>query len=176
MLNAFRAPLALAALGLAALALAPQGAFAHEYKAGTITIGHPWSRAAPPGAKVAAGYVTLTNTGSEPDRLVEATAELAGRGEIHEMAVDANGVMTMRPLPQGVEVPPGATVALQPGGLHLMFLDLSALPQKDKRFKGTLRFEKGGTVEVEYAVEAMGGSAGHDHGGAAAPAEDHSSH
>src|SRR5690606_8907530 len=116
-------------------------ASAHDYTAGDIAIGHPFSREAPAGAKVAAGYLTLKNNGTEADRLVSATAEIAGRAEIHEMAVDAKGVMTMRPV-EGVEVPAGGEVALKPGSYHLMFLDLTRLPKKDERFAGTLTFEK----------------------------------
>lgn len=135
-------------------------AAAHDYTAGDISIGHPVSRAAPQGAKVAAGYVTLKNGGPEADRLVSATAEIAGRAEIHEMKVDDKGVMTMRPV-EGVDIPAGGEVALKPGSYHLMFLDLTKLPAKGERFAGTLTFEKAGTVEVEFAVEAMGGHDAH---------------
>ncbi len=136
-----------------------QPLWAHEFAVGSIEIEHPWSRAVPNGAKVAAGYLTLSNEGSVPDRLVAATAEIAGRVEIHEMAVDGNGVMTMRPLAQGLEVPAGGEVALQPGSFHIMFLDLKAPPEAGKPFKGTLTFAKAGTVAVEYAVEPLGGGA-----------------
>lgn len=131
--------------------------FAHEFKAGSIEIEHPWSRAVPQGARVAAGYLTPTNGGGEPDRLIAATAEIAGRTEIHGMAVDSDGVMTMRPLPNGLEVPGGGGVALKPGSYHIIFLDLTAEPKQGKPFKGTLTFERGGTVDVEYAVEPLGG-------------------
>ena len=138
---------------------------AHEFEAGTIAIDHPWSREAPEGAKVAAGYVVLRNAGSEPDRLLSATGEIAGRTEIHEMAVDDKGVMTMRPV-DGVEVPAGGEAALKPGSYHIMFFELERLPKKGESFAGTLTFEKAGTVEVEFAVEAMGGGhGGHGHAG-----------
>jgi copper(I)-binding protein len=136
---------------------------AHEFKAGDLEIDHPWSRATPPGAKVAAGYAVIRNAGSEPDRLVAVSGEIAGRGEIHEMAVDASGVMTMRPV-EGVEIPAGGTAELKPGGFHIMFLDLSAGAKEGERFKGTLTFEKAGTVEVEFAVEGMGAAPAHEHG------------
>ena len=143
-----------------------QPLWAHEFKAAELEIVHPWSRATPEGARVAAGYVLIRNNGSQPDRLVSATGEIAGRTEIHEMAVDANGVMTMRPLADGLEVPAGGEAELKPGGFHIMFLDLTRGPKEGETFKGTLTFEKAGTVEVEYAVEAMGGGSGHGgHGG-----------
>ena len=81
------------------------------------------------------------------------------------MSVDGNGVMTMRPV-EAIEIPAGGTAELKPGGFHIMFLDLKMGAVEGERFKGTLTFEKAGTVEVEFAVEAMGGAGGHEgHGG-----------
>ena len=136
---------------------------AHEFKVGDLVIGHPWSRATPAGAKVAAGYLKITNNGTEADRLVAVSAEIAAKGEIHEMAVDDKGVMTMRPLADGVEIPAGETVELKPGSFHLMFMPLGQPAVEGERFKGTLTFEKAGTVDVEFAVESMGGGHGGGH-------------
>jgi len=159
-------------IGIAALAILLVFALApplraHEFKAGDIHVGHPWSRATLPGAKVAAGYLTLRNDGAAADRLVSATAEIAAKVEIHEMKVDDKGVMTMRPLAGGVEIAPGAEVKLAPGGIHLMFMDLGQPAQEGVRFKGTLTFEKAGTIDVEFAVDAMGAApaqGGNTHG------------
>ena len=154
-------------LFLLALAMAfasPAGA--HDYNIGSLTIGHPWVRATPKGAAVAGGYLKITNKGKEADRLIGGSAAFAGRVEIHEMS-EESGVMKMRHLPKGIEIKPGETVELKPGAVHVMFMDLKVPLVKDQkpRPKGTLVFEKAGTVEVEYAVEAVGGSPGeHDHG------------
>ena len=157
-----------AALSAAALAAAmsfAHAASAHEFKLGDLTIGHPWSRATLPGAKVAAGYLTVQNAGSAPDRLVSVTAGIAGKGEIHEMTVK-DGVMNMRPLAEGIEIPAGGEVKLEPGSDHLMFKQLKAPAVEGVKFPGTLTFEKAGTVEVEFAVEKAGGEADHSaHGG-----------
>lgn len=148
---------AVAALACAlSFAFAP-AAFAHEFKIGSIEIEHPWSRATPNGAKVAGGYAAFNNEGSTPDRLVSATAEIAGRTEIHEMGVK-DGVMTMRPLPDGLAIPAKGEAALAPGGVHLMFLDLKRQLKQGETFPGTLTFEKAGTVNVQFAVEAIGAS------------------
>jgi copper(I)-binding protein len=154
-------------LMLAAAVLLMAGpAGAHDYTVGTLKIAHPWARATPKGSKVAGGYLKITNNGKETDRLVGGSAAFAGRFEIHEMAMDG-GVMKMRHLPKGLEIKPGETVELKPGSFHLMFMDLKEPLVKDQkpRPKGTLVFEKAGTVEVEYAVEAIGGapSGGHHH-------------
>ncbi len=141
----------------AAFALIVNSAFAAEYKAGSIQIKDPWARATPKGSEVAGGYITLINTGSEPDRLIGGSNAFAGKFEIHEMSMDG-GVMKMRMMPKGIEIKPGQTVEFKPGSYHLMFVGLKQPFEKGKRVKGTLQFEKGGTVEVEYAVEAIGGT------------------
>jgi copper(I)-binding protein len=148
----------------ALLALGAPAALAHEYKAGSLEIKHPWARATPKGAAVAGGYMTIINKGTTADRLTGGSTAVAGKFEIHEMKIE-QGVMKMRPLPQGLEIKPGATVELKPGSYHLMFLQLKAPFEQGKRVKGTLTFEKAGTVEVEYAVEAIGGAPAADHGG-----------
>jgi len=75
--------------------------------------------------------------------------------------------MKMRPLANGIEIKPGETVKLAPGSYHLMFVGVTEPFKQGQRVKGTLQFEKAGTVDVEYAVEAVGGTPkmDHDHGG-----------
>jgi copper(I)-binding protein len=80
------------------------------------------------------------------------------------MSMD-NGVMKMRMLPKGIEIKPGQTVELKPGSYHLMFVGISQPVEQGKRVKGTLEFEKAGKVDVEYAVEAIGGSPKGEHSG-----------
>ena len=148
-------PVPFRAAAILALALAAAPALAHDYKAGALSIGHPWARATPNGAKVGGGYLTVTNTGTEPDRLVGATLNGADHVEIHSMTMEGS-VMKMAPVPDGLALAPGATVTLSPGGFHMMFVDLKAPLKKGERIAGTLRFEKAGTVPVEFAVEAIG--------------------
>ena len=123
-------------LRAAVLALVANVASAHEYKAGSLEIKHPWARATPKGAAVAGGYMTIINSGTSPDRLVGFSSPAAGKFEIHEMSMD-NGVMKMRPLPNGIEIKPGETIALKPGSYHLMFMDLKQPFEQGKRVKGT---------------------------------------
>ncbi|MFA6964254.1 copper chaperone PCu(A)C [Bosea sp. (in: a-proteobacteria)] len=151
-------------LATVAISLSLGGAaLAHDYKAGALKIDHPWSRATPGGAKVGGGYLVIENTGSAADKLIAVSAPaIAGRTEMHEMAT-TNGVMTMRPLDGGVEIAPGAKVEFKPGGYHIMFMELKQPLKQDERVKGTLTFEKAGTVEVEFKVEAIG-ARGADHG------------
>src|SRR5207253_6604775 len=109
------------AAALAALLAAPVRA--EDVKAGDLLITQAWSRATPSGAKVAGGYLTVENKGATADRLVSGSGDIAGRVEIHEMAMDG-GVMTMRPLDKGLVIDPGKMVKFAPGGNHLMLMDL----------------------------------------------------
>lgn len=87
----------LAALGAvfcaACLLISPLAA--HDYKIGDLKIDHPWTRATPGGARVAGGFMTITNTGAQPDRLIGGSAVPAGIFEVHEMKMEGN-VMKMR--------------------------------------------------------------------------------
>ena len=131
---------------------------AADYKVGPIEIDRPWSRAVPKGASVAAGYLTIRNTGDAPDRLVSGSTPVAGKFEVHEMSMD-NGIMKMRPVTGGVEIKPGETVELKPQSLHIMMTGLKQPIEKGKSFKGALVFEKAGAVEVDFSVEAIGAMA-----------------
>jgi copper(I)-binding protein len=132
-------------------------------KVGDITITAPWTRATPGGAKVAGGYLKLTNNGAAADKFIGGATDIAGRVEIHEMAMDG-GVMRMRPLNAGLELKPGQTVELGPGGYHVMFMDLKRQLKQGETIKAKLQFEKAGTVEVTFSVGAVGGgSAPHHH-------------
>lgn len=142
---------------LTVLAQNAQHASAHEasYKVGALVIKAPWVRATPKGAAVAGGYMTITNNGKEADRLIGGTFPSAARLEVHEMSTEG-GVMKMRMLPDGLELKPGETVELEPGGLHVMFTGLKSQVQTGAPVKGTLVFEKAGKVEVEYQVAPVG--------------------
>jgi periplasmic copper chaperone A len=137
------------------LALATTVATAQEFKAGSIEIDNPWSRATPKGAKVAAGYLVIKNNGTDPDRLVGGTSPAAGKVEVHEMSMD-KGVMKMRPVSGGLEIKPGETVELKPNSFHLMLTGLKQQIENGKPFKASLNFEKAGPVEVEFNVVAPG--------------------
>lgn len=158
----------------AALVLAgDSAALAADVKAGDLVIGQAWSRATPGGAKTGAGYLTIENKGSAPDRLVAVSGEVAGKIEVHEMAVK-DGVMTMRPLDQGLAIEPGKTVALAPGGYHLMLLDLKQPLKQGDKLPLTLQFEKAGKVAVTLDVQSVGAKGPSGEGGGKMDKHDHS--
>jgi periplasmic copper chaperone A len=136
---------------LAAIILSASSLFAHEFKLGDIEIGHPWSKATIPGARVAGGFMKITNHGTAPDRLIKILSDAAGLVQVHEMKVE-NGMMKMGEVPGGVEIAPGATVELAPAGLHVMFMGLKQPFKEGEMVKAVLSFEKAGDIEVEFKV------------------------
>lgn len=142
-----------AALFLVSLVVAP--ARAQEVKAGDLVVTQGWSRATPNGAKIGTGYFTVENKGATPDRLVGVSADVAGKAEVHEMAMD-NGVMKMRALEGGLAIDPGKTVKLAPGGYHLMLFDLKSPLKQGDKLPITLEFEKAGKVQLTLDVEGIG--------------------
>ena len=104
---------------------------------------------------VSAGYMTLRNDGTEADRLLEVSSDIAGEVQMHTSELKDN-VMSMRQV-EAIDVPAGGTVALEPGGFHLMILGLKRDLKAGDRVRLTLRFEHAGTVEVDAAVREAGG-------------------
>ena len=130
-------------------------AAAHQYKVGGIVLHHPWARATPPGATVAAAYVEIINKGAEADRLVSVTSPIAEVAEIHDATV-VDGVSKMRRIEGGLEIAAGATVEIKPGGIHIMLMRLKDTLVENVPVKATLIFEKAGAIEVELVVEKVG--------------------
>lgn len=123
-----------------------------------VKIEDPWTRATPPGARVAAGYLKITSGAA--DRLIGASSPRAARVELHVVEM-TGGVMRMRQV-KGYDIPAGGSFELSPGGAHLMLVDLKAPFKEGAKIPVTLRFEKGGEVKVELQVRALGAS-GHSH-------------
>lgn len=123
-------------------------AFAQSPK---IEVADAWARPPIGQARNSAAYLTLTNRGSEPDRLLGATSGVAGKVEVHT-TVREGDVMRMREVPD-VELKPGAAVNFAPGGLHVMLIDVQRLKAGDS-FTLTLQFEKAGKQDVTVAVRS----------------------
>jgi copper(I)-binding protein len=150
-------------LVLALLGLAAAPALADPVKAGDLTIDSPWARATPKGSEVGAGYLTIKNDGATADKLIGVSVDFA-TVQVHEMK-SANGVMQMREVAGGLEIPAHATVKLAPNGYHLMFIGLKHPLAKGETVKATLSFEHAGSVAVDLpvlAVGAAGPGGGHD--------------
>ncbi|HSV69007.1 MAG TPA: copper chaperone PCu(A)C [Methylibium sp.] len=149
-----------AALALLAVAA---GASAHDYQAGAIRIDHPWARPTVPGQPAGGGFLVLRNESAAPDRLLSARSAAVERVELHLMKMEGD-VMRMRQV-EAIDLPAGATVKLEPGGLHLMLIGLKAPLKAGTRVPLMLRFEKAGEVAVEVAVEQPPAGQAPAHGG-----------
>jgi copper(I)-binding protein len=144
------------AIGLAfASGFFATAALAQEIQLGDLRIEQPWSRATPKGSPVAGGYLTIRNTGATADRLTGGSSDVAKDVQVHEMSMDG-GVMKMRQLVNGLEIPPGGSVDLKPGGYHLMLLSLSKQLNKGETLPITLTFERAGKVTVDFKVGGIG--------------------
>lgn len=138
---------------LAALLLPAVFAHAHEYKAGSLLVDHPWSMQLPPNAPSVAAYFTIDNQGASADRLLSVDTPIAGQAQLHQH-VQVDGLMKMRQVPS-VEVPAGGQVSFSPMGYHVMLLDIKDRSKLlvGQRFPMTLHFEKAGDVEVQVVVQ-----------------------
>jgi copper(I)-binding protein len=134
------------------LTLSPIAAFAHDVVTlGALEISGAFSRATLPNAPVGAGYLTITNTGTADDTLVSATSPVAGVTQIHEMKMEGD-VMKMNEVEGGLVIPAGQSVTLEPGGFHIMFMELKQAFVEGSMVPVTLTFANAGTVEVELMV------------------------
>lgn len=158
----------LSALALAGL-IAP--AFAQE----TITVNDAYSRITAPTVKMGAAFMEITNNSKKDDILLTANADVSKKIEIHKTTIDKEGVMKMREMKEGIPLPAGKTVTLQPGGLHIMLMGLKAPLKLDDTYKMTLKFknapEKTITIKVNKgkvtdmsSMEMDHSHHGHDHG------------
>ncbi|MGV8951967.1 MAG: copper chaperone PCu(A)C [Cypionkella sp.] len=118
---------------------------------GTLELGGGFARATLPNAPVGGAFVTITNTGTSDDLLVSVSSPAADVGQLHEMKMDGD-VMKMRALPDGLVIPAGQTVTLEPQGLHIMLMGLKQALVEGETVKLTLTFEKAGSVDLDLPI------------------------
>ena len=147
---------AAAVLALALAQFSTTAVRAADYDVGSIHVSQPWARATPKGATSGAAYMTVTNNGKTPDRVACISSDASAECQIHSMTMDNNGVMVMRPVEGGLEIKPGETVTLKPGGLHMMLLNLKHPLEQGNSLQATLKFDSAGTLQVDYPIAAMG--------------------
>jgi copper(I)-binding protein len=146
---------ALALLALLAAFGHSTPALARPHRAAGIRVSDAWTPAPPPGAPTAAGYLTITNTASSPDRLLGGSTPAAAQVQLHSMSTQG-GVMRMRPLAEGLPIAPGSTVKIQPGGNHLMLVGLKRSLRVGEHIPVTLDFAKAGKVQTDFVVRPQG--------------------
>jgi periplasmic copper chaperone A len=141
---------------LAQLAAPP--ALAADYDVGSMHISQPWARATPKGAAAGAGYMTIANKGTASDRVSCVSDDASAQCQIHSMTMDG-GIMKMRPVEGGLEIKPGETVTLMPGGYHVMFVNLTHPLEQGQTVKVKLKFDHAGTLDVDCPIAAIGAPA-----------------
>ena len=150
---------------LLAILLATTVTSAQHYAAGNIDIQSPWSRELPPTSPNGAVYLTLTNHGTQPDKLLSASTDVAELVEIHSHILE-DGMMKMRRV-ESVDLPPHKAVLFSPGGYHFMLIGLKRPLEADDRFQLLLEFEQNSQVLVEVVVQSSDaqstGKTGHNH-------------
>lgn len=119
--------------------------------AADVQVRDAWARATPPGAGVAAVYLTIVG-GDVADRLAGAQCDRAAMTQVHAVT-ESDGMARMREADH-VDVPPRGSVVFAPGGLHLMLMNLAAPLVAGQRFEVTLTFERSGTRNVDVEVLA----------------------
>lgn len=129
---------------------------------GELHLSAAWARPMPPGARVGGGYVEIHNGGDTTRRLIGAETPRASSMEIHTM-VEVDGVMRMRRLPDGIEIPAGAAIALKPGAEHLMFFNPDPPFAEGETIPVTLRFDGDEEITVEFEVADRSGRAAGAH-------------
>ncbi len=149
-----------AAAALSATLLMAGSGFAGQAAAGDIQVAEAWARPSIGTARPGAAYLTITNTGSADDRLLGIESPVAKRAEVH-LSFMVEGVIKMRPAGH-IELPPGASVRLAPGGFHVMLMVLQKELVEGESFPLTLTFERAGSVTVAVAIAMHGAAHTHD--------------
>ena len=119
-----------------------------------VSIERPWARASIGTSRPAAAYLTIVNDSSAAVRLVGVATPVAGRAEVHR-TVEKDGVMRMKPEDE-VDVPGNGTITFEPGGLHVMLMDLQQALVRGEAFPLELRFADGRTRKVTVPVLGPG--------------------
>ena len=157
-------PKALAAVTFACLILG--ATLVHADPSSDLSIRNPWARETAVGQTVGGGFMTIANNGAREDRLLSGTSPAAAEVQLHSMTMDG-GVMRMRQVTDGIAIPAHGTVELKPGGYHVMFIGLKHPLRRGDTVPVTLRFQRAGTIRMQFAVQPVGSSGpmGGDHAG-----------
>lgn len=141
--------------GVAVLAFFNSTAFSHELEVGTLLIQHPWVAAKDTTSTATTAYVIeIQNRGTGPDRLLGAS--LSGEKGILQEADAGARPAKFATHEHGFQIEPGGFVRLQPGGARILFEGLHGALKEGEMVKGTLEFEKAGTIEIEFTIEPAG--------------------
>jgi hypothetical protein len=134
--------------------IAPARVAAADYRAGDMVVAQAWSPPTPPAATVGAVYFSMTNVGGRADRLMAISTPIAAKVEMHESRT-VQGMIQMRAV-ASIECLPRQTVKSEPGGLHVMLLDLTRPLAAGAQFPLLLHFRDAGTLTAQVQVHVSG--------------------
>ncbi len=143
-------------LGLLAALMIAAPVHAHGVTQGEIEIIHPNIPQPAATAQAAGGYMGVSNNGHHADRLIGVETPAAKSAMLHESSVGADGVAKMSHV-EGIDLPAGETVVLEPGGYHIMLMGLTKPLTEGEMVPATLIFEHAGRIEMEFMVDPPGG-------------------
>ncbi len=129
------------------------GALMAATAADSIVVVDPYVRAVPPGQTISAAFMQLKNTSDQKHAIVNAKSTIAKVVELHTHTHE-NGMMKMRQV-EKMEIPANGETILQPGGLHIMLIDLHDALKLDQKVALTLEFEDGSTKDIEAPVRKI---------------------
>ncbi len=132
-----------------------------------MAVREAYALASSPAAQSGAIFMVIENHRAFDDRLIAAETDAAQRVELHTHSEDAEGVMRMIELEDGMTIPAGGEHALSRGGDHIMLLGLTRPLNDGDTISVTLTFELSGELEIEVPVDLNRGPEaghGHDHG------------
>jgi hypothetical protein len=123
-------------------------AFSHGYTIGQLEIGHPYAFVMHADEETGIGFLNITNSGKNDDRLIgisSPSAQAIILQDVHHQEA-----------PQGLIVPAGDVLTLQPGGGHIVFQHVHAPFKLGDHIPGTLHFQQAGDIEVEFKISLPG--------------------
>lgn len=128
---------------------------AHEFRVGKLSIDHPWARPTAPSARTGVVYFSVKNSAAQGDTLLGVVVgkKIAKRASLHEMSMNAKGLMHMAEIKSGLALAGKTELKFAPGGYHVMLEGLSKPLVAKQEFGMTLQFAKAGSVSVIVLVE-----------------------
>lgn len=149
----------LAAAAIIALTGCATGAPASESQATaaeTVSVHNAWVKAADDG--MSAAFAELENAGSEDVTVSAVTSAASSDLQLHETVENEAGEMTMREKDGGFVIPAGESLTLEPGGNHIMLMDLAKPIKAGDELSFTLTFSDGSTTEFTAPAKDYSGA------------------
>lgn len=126
-------------------------------EADSVTIEDAWVKSAVPG-EMTAGFGTLENSSDQDVTVVSVESSASPMMELHETVENESGQMVMREVSGGFVIPAKDHLHLEPGGNHLMLMELPKPVKAGEEVTFTLTFSDGSTLEFAAVVKDYAGA------------------